>query len=412
MSIGLQFLRSLIETQARTEFSRARPEMFVGDEIAAFNFVSAHYRRHGNMPSLQACGENGIRLPPATDPPAYYLTRITERAIFNAIASEQPALASAMQARDMARSVDVLQRMLLGAGRMQSNRDTATLHEVVQRVLENYERAHLNPGRQGISLGWAVMDELTNGAEPGDIVTLAGRPGMGKSWLMTHIAYQTWLTGTSVLFVSMEMTDEQIARRMLGQLAQINPNFIRRGQMSQWMEDTMYEQARTIEGGAPFHLVSGSFEKSVPLVDAAIQEFAPEVVFIDASYLMSPSGPKGKRAQWELLGDVAKEIKEMAIARNRPIIQSVQLNRDAKKGAKPGTENVAGSDAISQITSIGIGITEGPAGFESTQRKLNIFKNREGETGELTVRFLFNPPDFSYIAPDNTEEAFDDAWTA
>jgi replicative DNA helicase len=99
-----------------------------------------------------------------------------------------------------------------------------------------------------------------------------------------------------VLFVSMEMTAKQIVRRILGMRAGVNPNFIRRGQLTEWTRDVVYQQVQIMREGAPFHVLAGSFDKSVPLVDAAIQELSPDLVLIDASYLME-AGQEARAGQ-------------------------------------------------------------------------------------------------------------------
>jgi replicative DNA helicase len=389
----------MIETHARTEFRQCGPAIFVSNEVPAWEFVSVYYRRHGQLPTVATMQENGHRLPAAPEPPTYYIERCRDRAIYNTIVAEQPELARAMQSRNMTEAVSVLQRISTSAGRFQVAQDVATMGELIDEVLAQYDTAHRNPGRQGVTLGWNYLDEVTGGAEGGDVITFVARPGMGKSYLLTNIARQAWLEGNNVLFVTMEMTGPQIARRMLGLHAGINPDYIRRGQLSVFTEGVMHQASEDLHGGAPFHMLSGSFNKSVPIVDAAIQEFAPDVVIIDASYLMQPSGGKGgKKSTWEVLSEVGQEIKEMAMARSRPVIQSVQFNREAGKTKDVDLIHIGGSDAVGQISTIAIAIQKGEAPHENTRRKLKVMKNREGEGGsELQINFLFDPPDFSFI---------------
>jgi replicative DNA helicase len=238
------------------------------------------------------------------------------------------------------------------------------------------------------------------------VITFVARPGMGKSYLLTSIARTAWLEGQNVLFVTMEMTGPQIARRMLGIHAGINPDYIRRGQVSTFSEGIMHQAAQDLRGGAPFHMLSGSFNKSVPVVDAAIQEFGPDIVIIDASYLMQPSGGGSNRKSFEVLSDVGKEIKEMAMSRGRPVVQSVQFNREAGKTKDVDLIHIGGTDTVGQISTIAIAIQKGDAPHEATRRKLKIMKNREGDGGaEMQINFLFNPPDFSFIPDENAGEA-------
>lgn len=410
MSTGVQLLRSLIENGARSEFRQLSESLFVGDEIPAYQFVSSFYRRHGALPTVEACQQNGVSLPESPNPPSYYLDRIRSRAVFNTIASEQPTLLDAMRSRDMDQALQVLQRTVRTATRFQSQNDIYTIGETIEQVMEEYQVAHANPGRQGITLGWPVLDELTGGAEPGDVITFVARPGMGKSWSMIHCAREAWRAGNSVLFVTMEMTALQIARRFLGLEAGVNPDYVRRGQLSAHAESALYQRIPNIANGAPFHLLAGEFQKSVPVVDSAVQEFSPDIVYIDASYLMAPTEGRGKRSQWEALTDVGKEVKEMALRRRKPVVQSVQFNREVKKSKEVDLAHIGGSDVVGQISSIAIAIKEGESPNEHTERRMKIMKNREGDLGEFRVRFLFDPPSFSYIPADSDEGAYDTIW--
>ena len=403
MSHGLSLLRALIDAGARAEFSAVlrQPGLFLETELPAFNFVARHYREHGQLPSPTAMAEGGFILPRVDNPVSYYLDRCTQRSMYNSVSTHQAELAEAMRTRNMTRVAEIVVAQARSVTAVQSQRDIETLTQLVSEVLVDYEHAHRHPGMQGVTLGWQRMDTLTGGVEPGDIVTFAARPGMGKSWLLSHIANRAWEAGTSVLLVSMEMTGKQLARRILGMRAGVNPDHIRRGQLSGWTHGLVYQQLEHIRSGVPFHILSGSFDKSVPIVDAAIQEFSPGLVCIDASYLLDPANKGKGQKMFEALTDVAKEIKSMAMARNKGIIQTVQFNREATKSKKRGTEHIGGSDAVGQITTIGVSIKEGPTPREQSSRRLDIFKNREGEDNAgFDINFLFNPPDFSYIPRD------------
>lgn len=411
MSAGLQLLRAIVETGARTEVRQLVPELFTADELPAFDFVQAHYRRHGMLPSVAVCLENRFALPVAPQPVGYYRQRCLERALFNTVSTEQPGLVRAMQSRDMTGAVEVIDRLHYATRRMQAQDDVHTLHELTTGVLETYEERRRNPGLRGVTLGWAYLDELTNGAEPGDVVTFVARPGMGKSMLLIHMAREAWARGHSVLFVSMEMTAPQIAERFVGLHAGFNPRYLKRGELSTYARGMAYSSLASVETGAAWHVLSGGLEKSVPVIDAAVQEFSPDIVYVDASYLLMPSGPKGKRSQWELLAEVGKEIKQLAMARRRPVVQTVQFNREVKKTkSAPDLAQIGGTDVVGQISTIAIAITEGDAPNERTRRKLTIMKNREGDVGEMQVQFLFDPPDFSFVPAEAASGPLDTSW--
>ncbi|CAO3460743.1 hypothetical protein [Azospirillum argentinense] len=413
MSNGHALIRAIIDCGARAEFRGLLPDLFTEEERPLYNYVDNYLRRHGTLPALSAVNENGFSLVPADRPVSDYLESVRNRAMFNTIAAQYPALNQAMKTKDMAAAVKVLRDAVYSLGRIESREQAITLHEVLTSVMEDYEEVKANPVRRGVTLGNPVLDAATGGAEPSDIVTTAARPGMGKSQLLAHSSLRAWRSGLSVVFLSMEMTEKQIGRRFLGMHAGVNHDHIRRGEMSYWAEEQVYGAVHNTQTGAPFHFIGGNMSKSVATIEKAAMEFAPDVIYVDASYLLDPEHGNSRYGRHEQLEQVEREIKALAMALKRPIFKSVQLNREAEqtkaearrnrgdeapKGAKLGLRHLAGSDAIGKNSSIIIGIEEGDAPFERTRRRLTVLKGREGGLGTTCqINFLFDPPNFDVV---------------
>lgn len=404
-SIGLQFIRSVINSGSRQAVAQANQAWFVEGELPAWTAFMRHYRQHGALPSVQTMAELGYRLPLAGEPPAYYSARLSARGVYNAISQAQPELAEAMRVRNTDAVTEVVRRMHHATASMAVTQDTSTLLAEFANVMEDYAVAAASPGVQGITLGWPELDEITGGLEPGDVGVMAGRPGMGKSYLICHAALQAWLSDHPIVLVTNEMTARQIARRILAMYSGVNPSNLRRGQLSRWAQDVVVQRMNEARNAPPFYLISGDFKKSVPAVDAAIQEFNPDIVYIDASYLMRPSDAgQGGRKQWELLSAVGREIKDMAQSRSVPILHTVQFNRDASKTrGRQGVEMIGGTDEVGQIATVAVGISQGDAAHETTRRRLTLMKVRESEgaNNPLTINYLFDPPDFSVVPADD-----------
>ena len=183
---------------------------------------------------------------------------------------------------------------------------------------------------------------------------------------------------------------------------------------------------------------AGSFRQSVPAVRALCEELSPDIVFVDASYLLIPqkkrAGSSGRR---ESVSDVVEELKALAIDINRPIIQSVQFNRQAEKPTKQvrthdsrgegrsdnSTNNesagnrinamneehtnnvlhlslakIGETDVVGQASSIVLGLDKyAYAPFEDSRRYLAVLKGREGESGVFVVNYNFSPVNFDEV---------------
>jgi replicative DNA helicase len=264
-------------------------------------------------------------------------------------------------------------------------------------------------GPRGVTYGWEPLDELTQGAMPGTVTTLVAHPNMGKSYFLIRMANSAWRAGHSVLMVNMDMPNLQTGRRAIGMLAGINPDLIRRGRLSEWGQEIFHETVEAIGYGAPFHMVAGSFHNSVLDVDLLIGEFQPDVVYIDASYLLWPEKKDGRRARWENMAEVGEAVQKLALKWNRPIIQTVQFNRDAKGKEKAGLENIGGTDIIGQVSSVVLGLFYGEGVNETLRRRIKIMKNRDQALGEFETNYLFNPPNFDWI-PDGCGDAPAPEW--
>ncbi len=76
-------------------------------------------------------------------------------------------------------------------------------------------------GLLGLPTPWAMYNALTGGLQAGELVILAGRPGMGKSAWATNVATANALSGKRVLFFNLEMTAVSIFNRAIASIANV-----------------------------------------------------------------------------------------------------------------------------------------------------------------------------------------------
>lgn len=396
MSVGLQLLSSVIRDQSRALIRTLTPDLFVQEENGAFQYFLGFYRQHGGLPSFDTMRENGFPLPPAMEPPSYYLERATNRAIYNGVRNDIAPFQQALARQNGEQLRDLLMGMASRVSRFSNVQDVFTLPEAAEAAMNEYAVIRDQGGElPGVTLGWPRLDELTGGAMPGEVITWVARPNIGKSYTVAKSAIEAHRQGRKVLLVSMEMGAVSIARRIIGIRAGLNPDFIKRGTLSMWGEQMVFETIQAARNEPPFILVSGNLTKTAGVVDALIQEHSPDVVYIDAQYLMKPSNSNSYMKKHELLDAVGVEIQQIALGRQVPLHQTVQFNREQGKGQEGDLAKIGGTDTVGQISSVVIAIGEGPAGYETTRRIYGVIKNREGRLGQVTTNFRFDPIDFS-----------------
>lgn len=413
-TMGLKLLRAIIDEGSRTAFSELSEHLFHGDtEVQAFEFFRNHYRRHGQLPTRDTMLSNGFRLPSVGEPSSYFLDQCRNRTKYNALVDLQGRLPALIRGNQTDEALAEMREVLSSTNLLDVSSAVVSAPDAFARIADAFEEEQVRVGLRGVTMGYDYVDNVTDGAQGGDIIILAGRPNEGKSYILLKMALEAWKDGNAVLFASMEMTIDQVTRRLLGMFGGLSPDHIRRGELSSWGIDLMHESIRLAEGMPPFHFVSGDLRKSVGQIDALIQEYSPDVVYIDAGYLLHSEKSRVKDRR-EKVSDVAEELKAVALDRNRPIVISVQMNRQGvyKKKARgkaeqPGTEHLAESDVLGQIATV-VALIYKPSENTMDSRIINISKNRDGPLCRFLVNFRFNPLNFDFIGEyDDSEDAED-----
>ena len=399
MSDGLKLLAAALDTGGTATLREMQADYFIDNEKEVYEYIRRHYRRYRELPSFETIREEtGVRLPATQEPYTYYMERVVDRKLYNEIYDQFAVLREAMKTRNMDNlraSVGTMRRIT----REQSvSSDVRTFGEGSQEVLEAYEHAKQNPGMNGVPSGWHDFDDETGGYQAGDLISLVARMGIGKTYLLLSQALHAWQQGHTVLVVTMEMTITQILRRASGMEAGVNPEYIRKGALSIWAERRLRSVLANMAHSDRFIVYAGGFSKSVDDVDLLMQEFSPDMTYIDGGYLLKPAMGRKEVGRFERVAEVMDALKKMTITHDRPILQTSQFSRQAgKKGKEGSLETIGFTDAIGTHSSLVAGVKEGRNPNPYTRRLIDIMKGREGEHGEFEVRYTFAPIDFSQV---------------
>jgi replicative DNA helicase len=399
MSLARQLIKAALITNAPGAFRDIRREYLLPEEQPIVRFVEDHLRQHGQLPSEETLQENGFELMRAVEPVSYYSKEMRRRYAYNQVNEHFPLLTEAMRTGNVEEAERLLRETVRQIGGSLRPQSYAGIDDAVDAVLADYEYAKQNPGLRGVTFGWETADKMTLGAMPGDLVVFAGRPSVGKSWLQEHCGLAAQKAGHSSAVISMEMPILQLVRRRIGNYTGINPNLIRRGQLSNWAEKDLREAADELKHGfAPVHFMSGESVREVQAIADMVAEYLPDIIYIDAAYLLSPTlrHRGGYASKWEQIADMIQELKQLAMTINRPILVTVQFNRNVTKRSARRTDlsDVGGSDRIPQDASIVIGWVWGRPPFERIRRDAHMIKNREGEEKDFVTKFEFFPVNF------------------
>lgn len=396
MSVGHGFINQLLLEQVpptRAADFNLDSTFFIDEERAAFNFITDFFSRYGSVPSKEVIeAECDITIPETPEGTlGYWADKIRERRIHHDIRRGVGQVTSLLADEDFDGAVAALQSIAIGVSAIDPRSALIDASDAVPMILQRHADMQNSASLLGVTFGFPFLDDMTGGAQAGDLIILTGRPGSGKSYLLIKMALEAVISGRTVLFVTNEMTAAQIVSRALSLLSGVTHNLLKRGRLSQFALHVLEDTARFLRDNQRFKLFEGMLVGSVQDIVLRIREVRPDVVYVDGAYLLSFKGLRGG-STWEQVKEVATELKKTAMGLRIPVFATYQQSRKAegKKGASIAT--VAYSDAVPQLSSIALDLSEEELDEDFafslvTEKIMTIFKGREGEYGSFKVSF-------------------------
>lgn len=405
MSDGLRLISAVVQAGAGATLLRLERDLFTDAEHAAYDFVRDFFRRFQSVPSAQTVQqETGMRLPAAPENVAFYAEQVETRHTYTQVLERYSELRDAMRTR----SIDEMRPIINGmhqavSAHRERGHVVMGVGGALQLVTERLQRTMGRGGITGIETPWESFNEMTGGYQDADLITIVGRPGTAKTYNILTQAMQAHDTGRSVLVVTTEMGIEQLGRRYAALKTGVNPELLKRNMISTYMMRRIEALGAEMMSDERLRFFSVGMGAKINAIEGLMQEFDPEVVFLDGTYLVHPS-VKQPMKRIERVGEVFDELKGLTISANRPIINTMQFNRQAGKDGKDGSlENIGFTDAVGMHSSLVIGLKMGPTENPRVSRTMEFLKGREGEIGQVHMNFKFAPVDMSELIVDNSD---------
>jgi KaiC/GvpD/RAD55 family RecA-like ATPase len=239
---------------------------------------------------------------------------------------------------------------------------------------------------------WPSMTALITSCRPGEMITLYGRPALGKTWYALMWANHLANKGASVLVVSKEMMTHSIQDRFDAIQHRLNWTALRQGKLSplaiaKWnksIQRNKYKGRLVVTGEETLEGVG------VDSILAKIQKYSPDFVLVDGAYLIEFPGVKFNSdvARFTHLTRLLKRIAKFSSVVLMPVVQMNRAGEDKTGVSKGGAVTIYGSDSWLQDSDYAIEVL-GMRG--ESHRRLRITKARETAIGDVSVHFRFEP---------------------
>lgn len=238
-----------------------------------------------------------------------------------------------------------------------------------------------------ISTGFPKLDGILGGGFiRGGLYILGARPAVGKSTFAVNLADN--ISGNT-LFVSLEMTPEQITAKRISRRIGISSSHLLSGQLS----DKAWEQvavAMTDISTKGLYL-NDRYDLTVSQIGLLAQA-VPELRAVIVDYLGLIQPATRSASTYENISQISRELKRLAMSLNVPVICLCQLSRqvESRQNKRPVLSDLRDSGAIEQDADGVLFLyrddyyTGGPADGQPSQVELSVAKNRHGRTGETS----------------------------
>ena len=250
----------------------------------------------------------------------------------------------------------------------------------------------------GLSIGLPSVDRALGSGLRTKTLNLVVAPSHGgKSALLMSSASTAYLKKKSVLFISLEMTDYEISRRIDANLLNHPANDL--GTLTKKEFQTRLDSITSMAGELVIKdYPSGTF--SVLTLKSLINElkakdgFDPELICIDYIGLMTSTRTTlGQAGGYGFYKSIAEELHGFSKNEDKIIFTAAQLNRGAYDNLESGLDSIADSLGVIQTADNVIALLSNPQLREMNQSLMKFLKNRN--TGQLTSHLV--EVDFSTV---------------
>jgi replicative DNA helicase len=270
--------------------------------------------------------------------------------------------------------------------------DSSVGHDYLGDADNRYEYYHRTEEKVPFSLNYFNL--ITNGGLPKKTLNvILAPPHGGKSLMMCNFAADFQLSGKNVLYITCEMAEEEIAKRIDANLLRISMDDLMQLDKSSFDKKINYVKSKTI---------GKLFVKEYPTAAANVnhfrtllnelrlkKNFVPDVVFIDYLNICASSRMKmsGSINTYTYIQAIAQELRGFAQEFSIPVVTATQTTRSGSQSSDVDMSDVSESFGVPAIADFMCAIINSEELYDLNQMMIKQLKNRYRDLN-LNKRFV------------------------
>ena len=279
----------------------------------------------------------------------------------------------------------------------------STMSQLVREYYDQIEAlAQRGSGILGLPTGYRDLDKIVGGLQKTDLILLGARPRMGKTSLATCITRNAAQAGRRVLFFSLEMSNDQITRRLVSLESDIPISTLKEGKLSE-AEWPKFMKATDKIDGLPIWVddtpgITPAHVRATALRTEAIAKAPLDLIVVDYLQLMRPGGKR--RGLYEDVTEIGQSLKAIAKDLNVPMLALSQLNRacEQRSDKRPLLHDLRESGDLEQTANVVMFLYRDEIYDPNASpglAEVAVAKNRDGSEGTAHLHFVGHQARFS-----------------
>lgn len=260
-------------------------------------------------------------------------------------------------------------------------------NKIVDQIIHNAENGGKLVGKE---TGWKFLDKYLGGYNEGDLIVMAGRPGMGKTAIALTLTKEFAERGGKALFISLEMSNEQLAKRYVSLIGELANWKMRNGILAKHEIEKIIHVAnhQKIE-----FFVDDDRDGKLEQIKskARLHKARKGLDLLVIDYIQLMTGTKQSREQE--VAEISRGLKLLAKELKCTVIVLAQLSRkpEERSDKRPLLSDLRESGAIEQDADV-VMFPFRPAYYQEEKpevedAELIIAKNRNGECATIPTTY-------------------------
>jgi len=330
----------------------------------------------------------------------FYAEIVHEKAVLRRLirVSEQVTKDCYMDSQPLEDILEDTEKSVFDVIQQRGGSEFEPIRDVVLRTLDSIEKAAKQKGNiTGLETGFRDLDAKTAGLQKSDLILIAARPAMGKTAFVLNIAeYVALHSNSTIALFSLEMSKEQLVKRMLAMNSMVDSQKIRAGDLEDDDWDKLVGSVRKIgNSNLVIDDTSGITASELRSKCRKLKiEQGLDLVIIDYLQLMTGAGKRKSDSRQQEISDISRSLKVMARELNVPVIALSQLSRavESRPDKRPMLSDLRESGAIEQDADIVMFIYRDEYYNPDSEKKgvaeVIVAKQRSGPTGPVELAWL------------------------